>query len=314
VLTHDDAAVLQVVLRSRNLDVPYLARALGRSHAQVQRSLDRLTADRILQTDPTGSVLDPPQESIVDVAVNTLNNQAHTALTLSRALSELPNLIRDWEWGLSDDDSKIPVEVFTGQSAIVDAWWRYMDRTHPVSTVGVIPDANGFLLVSEADAARLVEYIGPNGGGIRLIIHPGTLNDASRPAVDALLAMGMEFRVMDNPPSWFFADGDKVAALPAQWGDQWPQRVLLARNPVLADMLRAYFELLWEAAADLEQAHSPFHMILELLAQGMTDEEIATRLCVSSRTIRRKVAEAMQAYGVTNRFTLGRAWTRATGT
>jgi hypothetical protein len=307
----DEAALLQLVLRSRNSDPTYLARSLGRSPTDIRQALKQLTADGILSTDASGSRLDPPQESIVAVAMNTLAEQADTALALSRALGELPSLIRDWEWGRPEDESSIPIEVFAGRSAIVDAWWRYFDRSRPVLTVGLIPDAHGFLLVSEAEAARLVEYVGPNAGGIRIIVDPTTLDKTSYPAVDALVRMGMRFRVMVNPPSWFFADGDKVAALPAQWGDPWPQRVVLARNPVIAEALRAYFEMLWDISAELDATPSPWQPILELLDQGLTDEAIGARLHVTSRTVRRRVVEAMDAFGVTNRFTLGRAWSQS---
>jgi DNA-binding NarL/FixJ family response regulator len=43
----------------------------------------------------------------------------------------------------------------------------------------------------------------------------------------------------------------------------------------------------------------------------MTEEAIAAQLHLSTRTVRRRIAEAMDSHGVTNRFTLGRAWSRA---
>lgn len=310
-LAPGDMALLQVVLRARNLDAGYLARTLGRSTGEIQGSLERLSKAGVLPGNGDGSPLAPPQESLVAAAADTLDEQARTALALSQTLRELPGLIRDWDWGLPEDESAIPIEVITGRTAIVDAWWRYIDRSRPVSTVGVIPDAHGFLLVSESDAARLVDFLGPHGGGIRLIVDPATLDHASRPVVDALRRLGMQFRTLDNPPGWFFADGDKVAALPAQWGDRWPERILLARNPVIAEALRAYFELLWHTAADIDDTASRWQPILELLGQGLTDEQIAALLHVSSRTVRRRVDQAVHAYGATNRFTLGHAWARS---
>lgn len=46
-------------------------------------------------------------------------------------------------------------------------------------------------------------------------------------------------------------------------------------------------------------------MLLRLLAAGMTDEAAATRLGVSPRTVRRYVADLMEALSATSRFQVG---------
>jgi hypothetical protein len=313
VLSRDDLLLLQAVLRSRSRDAAQLAHSLGRTVDDVVPALDRLADAGFLSRGHRGSVLRPPQEALIGVAVDELTAQSEAAAALGRTLAELPALIRDWEWGRPEDESSIPAEVIEGPTAIVDAWWRYVDRSRPLSTVGVIPDAHGFTLVPEEDAARLTEFVDPHGGGIRLIINPDSLDEASRPTVDALRSIGLRFRTLADAPGWFFVDGDRVAALPAQWGDPWPQRVLLARNAVIADALRGYFELLWREATEIEAAPPPWEPILRLLDEGMTEEEIARELHVSARTVRRRVVDAMEAFGVTNRFTLGRAWSRRGG-
>lgn len=309
-LSRDDVRLLQAVLRSRDRDAAYLAQSQGRSVAEVTAALDRLVRAGVLPTD-AGSVVRPPQESLIGAAVDALTAQSEAAAALSRTLAELPALIRDWEWGRPDDESSIPTEVIEGPTAIVDAWWRYVDRSRPVSTVGVIPDAHGFMLVPDEDAAQLTEFVDPHGGGIRLIVDPESLDEASRPVVDALRSIGLRFRTLVDAPSWFFVDGDRVAALPAQWGDPWPKRVLLARNAVIAHALRGYFELLWRQATEIDAGAPPWEPILRLLDRGMTEEEIAVELHMSTRTVRRRIGDAMDTYRVTNRFTLGRAWARA---
>ncbi|HVB06715.1 MAG TPA: helix-turn-helix transcriptional regulator [Acidimicrobiales bacterium] len=310
-LTADEVVLLQAVFRSRALDVAYLSTALRRPQREVRAAIEHLRDRGLLSTNAAGDILDPPQDSVVKVAVDALAAQARTATELGRTLAELPSLIRDWEWGRPGEASSIPAEVIEGPTAIIDAWWRYVDRSQPISTVCIAPDAHAFLRVPPEDAARLSAFVGPDTGGIRIIIDPNTLDQESRPVVDALRVIGLHFRVLANPPSWFIADGDRVAALPARWGDPWPQRVLLVRNPVIADLLRGYYELLWRYAVEIEVHGQPWAPIMRLLDEGLTDEEIAKRLNVSARTVRRRVTEAMQAFDVTNRFTLGRAWSRS---
>jgi DNA-binding NarL/FixJ family response regulator len=48
--------------------------------------------------------------------------------------------------------------------------------------------------------------------------------------------------------------------------------------------------------------------VLALLARGRTDQQIAGQLGIGVRTVRRRIAEAMDEYGVRSRFELGAAW------
>jgi DNA-binding NarL/FixJ family response regulator len=50
--------------------------------------------------------------------------------------------------------------------------------------------------------------------------------------------------------------------------------------------------------------------VVRLLAQGMTDEAVGRYLGLDVRTVRRRVADAMDELGASSRFMLGAAWER----
>ena len=89
---------------------------------------------------------------------------------------------------------------------------------------------------------------------------------------------------------------------------------LVIKAPVVIDVLREYFELLWERAAPLpgQRSHvakgglTPAQQtVLNLMAQGHADEAIAHRAGVSVTTVRRHITAIQQKLGVKSRFAAG---------
>jgi hypothetical protein len=306
-----DVALLQAVLRSRQADPERLARALRRPRREIDHGLARLSAAGFLADSGSGVVPVAPSEPLLAEAARVLAEHIATAAELASDLAALPALLRDWEWGGQRSELPLLSDVVHGPLAIIESWWRYADSSRPIATVNVTPDARAFAQVPEDDIERLLEYVGPNGGGIRIIVARDSLEyPEARRAVDGLLAVGLQVRTMAEPPGWFFADGDVVAALPSHWGDPWPTSVLLVRNPVIPAALTQYFEELWVRALPVADDFEDWEPVLRLLAEGLTDDEVAEQLSLSPRTVRRRITEAMEEFGASNRFTLGRAWGR----
>jgi DNA-binding NarL/FixJ family response regulator len=77
--------------------------------------------------------------------------------------------------------------------------------------------------------------------------------------------------------------------------------------------LCALFESTWQSAKPLGQSpqrdaqglSSQDHAVLDLLAQGHTDESIAKRMGVSPRTARRVANDLMERLGARSRFQAG---------
>jgi DNA-binding NarL/FixJ family response regulator len=88
--------------------------------------------------------------------------------------------------------------------------------------------------------------------------------------------------------------------------------MLVQAQPVVA-ALRQYFELLWERAVPYGHTAPDSSLtarqreVLSLLAQGLTDDAIASRLGCSTKTVGREAAIISTRLGATSRFAAGAA-------
>jgi DNA-binding CsgD family transcriptional regulator len=91
---------------------------------------------------------------------------------------------------------------------------------------------------------------------------------------------------------------------------------LLIRAPLIISALREYFELLWERATPLRPQHpappsdrlTPAQQaVLELMAKGWQDHNIAQETGTSTTTVRRHIAAIMRRLSVCSRFAAGAA-------
>lgn len=164
--------------------------------------------------------------------------------------------------------------------------------------------------------------------------------DTSRPLDARLLERGVQMRtvyldrVRDHPPTveyavWLRERGGRVrtapdlplrmividrstAMVPLDPRDSSAgAAVLSGAGPVAA--MRALFDLVWDGARDLgmpSQADAgelsgPERDLLRMLSEGETDEFIARRMGVSTRTIGRMISELMRRLETRSRFQLG---------
>jgi hypothetical protein len=147
----------------------------------------------------------------------------------------------------------------------------------------------------------------PAGVRWRVVRPPGLVSPTGPPAA-RLGAGAAQYRVADAlPASMLGVDG--VGLVPLGGG-----AALVLRSAALFDALSAYFDLLWETGRAHDRAAPPFpavHLrVLRLAAEGLKDEEIATRIGISVRSVRRYIDTLEQHLGATNRLTLGIAASR----
>lgn len=150
----------------------------------------------------------------------------------------------------------------------------------------------------------------------RTVFDQGLLDD---PAVVARIrrdaAAGEQGRVLADLPLKLIVADRSLALLPLmdEVHDEQPA-ALLIRTSVLVDSLVELFEALWRVASPLrldlgdsalEGEEQELRTVVGLLAAGLTDARIAHSLGVSERTVRRKIAAALDELGATTRFQAG---------
>jgi DNA-binding CsgD family transcriptional regulator len=128
--------------------------------------------------------------------------------------------------------------------------------------------------------------------------------------------IGEEIRILPRVSTHMMVVGSTHAMFPDPLG-LVEQPLINVRQRGIVEVATSYFEELWRRAlpaAELEDLPSAERrLLLAELASGAQDEQIARRLGVSLRTVRRRVAELLEELGATSRFEAGveaarRAW------
>jgi len=127
-------------------------------------------------------------------------------------------------------------------------------------------------------------------------------------------AAGEEQRLSLAPPSDFAIFDQQAVVAVAEWGNAAADYVLI-RDPMLIAAFTALFDRSFDrglpvAPAMGDDAGDPDLRLVRLLGLGLKDESIARYLGCSLRTVRRRVAALMEAYGAQTRFQLGVAAAR----
>jgi len=161
----------------------------------------------------------------------------------------------------------------------------------------------------EEDMNALVAEVVASGRRVRAIYPVRALTEA--PAVlEARAEIGEEVRLIPEPPTRLLVIGVTHTILPEPLGNAASPRIMVRQRGIV-EAMGLFFEQLWERAspiAEYEQGAKGDEVRRQLLAQlatGSQDEQIARRLGMSLRTVRRRVAEVMAELGAESRFQAG---------
>lgn len=308
----DDAELLAIAYRGRPDTVVDLATLSQHPLDNVRAVVARLRAQGLLggrgeaigYVDPAAWVTEavPARARELRESTRTLIAQIER---IEQTVADLPRMLAHWSVGEATAD-RLPVLTRHGPRAAEDLWYEIGE--HGTGTLlAVLPDVSRFHTSSPGRVARASSLMRAKDA-VRLIIPRAAIDE---PGMAQLLlafaAAGIEYRFLDEPPSWFWVDGDQLA-VPFEWGEGRPTSVMGVRSATLAGMVRAYFELLWRAASPPEPVAYRWTPLLRLMRAGTTLEAASRLLGINPRTGRRWVAQAMAHHGVSTLFALGAAW------
>lgn len=122
-------------------------------------------------------------------------------------------------------------------------------------------------------------------------------------------SVGEEIRLLPQLPTRMIVIGTTHVVLPEPLGFVDEPRSLV-RQRGWVEAMTLWFESMWEKASPLSAttgrgAGDLRTFLLQQLASGAQDEQIARRLGVSLRTVRRRVADLMSELGADSRFQAG---------
>lgn len=162
---------------------------------------------------------------------------------------------------------------------------------------------------SEPRSAAIFDQALQQGRRARAIYPVRALHEA-RSMLTARSEAGEEIRLLPDVPTRLGIIGANRALMPDLPGSAG-MRTIVLRDPGLVTILTFYFEALWEQAVALRSLaegdgrEELQHLLLTELASGARDEQIARRLGIGLRTVRRRVANLMIDLGAETRFEAG---------
>jgi DNA-binding Lrp family transcriptional regulator len=146
------------------------------------------------------------------------------------------------------------------------------------------------------------------------VIYPARVLEEAPEMVRRRAALGEHVRVLAEVPGRLAVMGSSAALLPNRF-DLADEQLLIIRQPSLVTSLSLLFEALWERAmtvpgleADDDDGAvraSDRRLLLDQLARGSKDEQIARTLGLSLRTVRRRVADVLDELEASSRFQAG---------
>jgi DNA-binding CsgD family transcriptional regulator len=311
-LSDDQQRVYEALATSARRRAEDLADVLELPVAQVATALEKLVRLGLAVADPgeDASVSAAPVELAVDALVRAQQGALDRAQSFSRDLAE--RAARSQEVHRPEQ----LVSVVVGREAM-GSISQQLESSARVEVLSL--ERPPYLAPhSEEGAGTNPQQQVKMAAGVtyRTIFDQSVLDD---PRIVARIrrdtAAGEEGRVLSNLPLKLIVVDRQFALLPLLGGTDGDQPAMLMIRPsVLVDSLVALFEALWQAASPLrlEASSDPTdpeerdaRTVVGLLAAGLSDTRIAHTMGISERTVRRKVATALQLLGAETRFQAG---------
>ncbi|MGN7860113.1 hypothetical protein ACTJI8_06000 [Microbacterium sp. 22303] len=308
----DDEKLLAVIYRGRPATIEEVASLAHLDQGEAAAAIERLRARGLIGGQGNNLGYPHPATWAAEtVAAHSADLRRTARIVLGdmeRIVADLPGMLRHWSVGESSADL-VPVLVRHGPQASEDLWFD--TARHDAGALhAVLPDLGRFLATGDDREERIERFAHALAGKetVRVIMPTSALDDpAAVESIRMYATVGVECRLLDDPPSWFWIDSDQLA-VPFEWGEGRPTSVLAVRNSALAAMALDYFEGLWRHADPVTPPGHSWTPLLRLMRQGITQETAARMLGINPRTGRRRIAAAMVHYEVSTLFALGVAW------
>jgi DNA-binding CsgD family transcriptional regulator len=241
---------------------------------------------------------------LLTVAAASADRAHHRMLNIARALPYVAGSTARPPAEHVDSERLLDGELFTSDRM------REALEAIAVSTVGQVrwlrPDR--FEMGYDDVLAAVV------GSGRRVrTLYPIRALSESATTLSYRARLGEEIRLVPEVPTRLMVLGTSHAIMPEPLGLATTPRAVV-RQPALVQLCALYFDLLWDRSHPMEALargeHGSRRVLLEQLSSGASDEQIARRLGVSVRTVRRRVAELLEELGAESRFAAGVAAAR----
>lgn len=301
------------LLREPNARMDLLAEQLGWPSHEVRAAVTELTSLALLRNSPTNArtlLPVPPDAGLASLLARMQADLVARQHQLDNGRTALATLITEYV-ELQTRSERTTVEELVGVGEVRDRLKVLAVQTRS-EVLELVPDPvqhPDTLEASKPLDAALLER------GVRMctVYQSSIRNDPMSVAyIEWLSGLGGRVRTAPTLPLRLIIVDRTTALVPIDPGDSSAGATVLTGTGAVSAMC-ALFEQIWVTATPLGLPHPQDAQglgpdereVLRMLADGETDEQIARRLGVSTRTVGRKASELMRRLGTRSRFQMG---------
>lgn len=303
----EEEEAYRTVVRRDPLPYADVARATGLTDGQAALAVDRLRAAGLVEVRDGVVTAAPPEATLARV----VDDEERRLEGLQGQLEGLRRLTTDLaaEHRAARRSRGEPVTLRVIPFSAASETLRSLAETTDGDLLWLRPDQ--WRLPEGRDADRWVHEL-LRGGRRSRAIYPTRAIEEAPEAVRRRAELGERVRVLEQVPGRLAVVGD-VAAVVSQRFDHADDTALVIEQPALVRSMTLLFESLWTQALVVPGMGTPQdpdddaarRLLLDQLARGAKDEQIARALGISLRTVRRRVSELMVELNATSRFQAG---------
>jgi predicted transcriptional regulator len=301
-----DETVYRAILRRPGATVDELALELGLPRDVVLRAARKLIRNRLVRRRGDGVAALRPDLALATLVERAEDELAERRSNIQHVEDTITQFMHDHLLGERDSGAPPGIEPVSGTDAMA-AVITDLVREHTGEVVSLVappvPEVPAPLVMARVAAASSRRL------QARSVHAADSLDGNGARAAAELEARGAVVRVAPRVPLKVLLFSGRAALIKADPACPQVDELLVVRAPALVAALGVMFELVWERATPLRQvadgAAVPDTGLLELLAAGCQDEQIAAQLGISVRTVRRRVAELLESLGARTRFQAG---------
>ena len=300
--------VYRVLLRRPGMSLHMLGGSTGLQGEPLRAAVEHLRALGLVDFQGGTLVAHPPDQALGRL----VEEEQERLVGLTRDLDALRELLdalkSEHQAARAPRGRSMPLELVEGGD--VPSLLRSLMIDAEGDMLFLRPDQWGLPVRDELD--DVVKQLLRQGRGSRALYPARALEQA--PEVLRLRAeAGEHVRVLAEVPTRLAILGTAAALVPERFGENNDRR-LVVRQHWLVSALTCWFDSLWDRALPVPGlAAEPFggaraderRLLLDQLAAGAKDEQIARALGISLRTVRRRIAEVLDEAGAGSRFQAG---------
>ncbi len=304
--TRAQEELYRVVLRSSRATLAELSQLLALPIEAVREDVARIAALGLLDLRGDAVVALSPDHALVRLITEETRRLRSVEEQLGSLRRMLPSLTAEHRSSQAPRGSRVSVEILSGVD-VIDLI-RSLSPTSQGDFLWLRPDQWRYPEGPLAD--EWVKELVRTGRRSRAIYPARVLEEAPKVIRDRAES-GEHVRVLADIPFRAAVLGDSAAIL-ADRLDRAPHRALVMRQELMIRTVELLFETLWDKAMPVPgldgqyvEGASDRSLLLDQLAAGAKDEQIARALGLSVRTVRRRVAEVLDDLGADSRFQAG---------